>query len=88
MAEHINFLRKIEDLIISLRAVAAAAGERPSRRRADDHSLVEALDLGRYLGQTWDDLYAAARECGEPHGRPPRARRRSSTPALWAKEQQ
>jgi len=87
--KHINFLRKIEDLISSLRAVAAAARDTATERRADDHSLVEALDLGRYLGETWDDLYAAARECGKPYELPAMRLLAVLNPlALWAKEQQ
>jgi hypothetical protein len=87
--KHINFLRKIESLIGGLRAVAATAGETEIERRADDRSLAEALELGKYLGETWESLYAEARECGRPYELPPICLLTVLNPlAIWAKEQQ
>jgi hypothetical protein len=87
--KHVNFLRKIEGLISGLRAVAAAAGDKGIERRADDRTLTEALDLGRYLGEAWENLYAEARECGSPYEMPAMRMLTVLNPlTLWSKEQQ
>lgn len=86
--KQINFLRRIEGLVSNLRAVAAAAGDTQIERRADDRILAETLDLGKYLGETWESLYAEARESGRPYELPAMSLLTVLNPlAIWAKEQ-
>lgn len=85
--KQINFLRQVESLVQSLRDVAATASGLRDENRAGN-LLEEAVDLGKRLGESWDSLYAEARQSGRPYDLPAMGLLTLLNPlTIWAKEQ-
>ncbi|NKY28545.1 hypothetical protein [Nocardia gamkensis] len=84
----VNFLRKVEALVVDLRSVAAASVENQIDHRFDDYGLAETMELGKYLDENWEELYMEARQVGRPYELPAMGLLAVLGPiTTWVKEQ-
>ncbi|WP_149439341.1 hypothetical protein [Mycolicibacterium sp. P1-5] len=86
--KQVHFLHKIEGLVQEVHVIAACADDAEVDQRSGDHGLDEMTELGTFLGENWDQLYAEARNCGRPYELPALHLLTLLTPlTIWAKEQ-